>query len=393
MLEGIRVLDLSRVVAGPYCAMLLADLGADVIKLERPGTGDDMRHIGGKNGISPAFAGVNRNKRGVAIDLKNPEGRDLALILAARADVIIEAFLPGTAAEMGLGYEAVRALNPAIVYASISGFGQDGPKGHKPGYNGVAIGMSGISAITGMPGGPPLRPGGSMADAASSYLAFAMINAALLNRFRTGRGQHVDVNLLASALGLLPDPAANYLTAGVVPARAGNRNALVSPAEVFETSDGLISITLLNPAQWGRFCDALGDSPLGKDAGFANNALRIENHAAFRARVDPIFRSRSTEDWVERMEAASVAAGPVYEFAQVFEDDQVKHLGMIVEVDQPGIGPMRELGFPARASGLQATVRRPAPQLGQHTVEVLREAGVAEERIEQAIKSGVIQAG
>jgi crotonobetainyl-CoA:carnitine CoA-transferase CaiB-like acyl-CoA transferase len=204
MLEGIKVLDLSRVIAGPYCGMLLADLGADVIKVERPGAGDDMRHIGGKDGISPAFAAVNRNKRGIAIDLKKPEGRDLALILAARADVVIENFLPGTAAEMGLGYQAVRALNPAIIYASVSGFGQDGPKGHKPGYNGVALGMSGISALTGVPGGPPLRPGGSMADAASSYMAFARINAALVHRLRTGQGQHIDVNLLSSALGLLP---------------------------------------------------------------------------------------------------------------------------------------------------------------------------------------------
>ncbi len=251
MLEGIRVLDLSRVIAGPYCAMLLADLGADVIKLERPGAGDDMRHIGGKNGISPAFAAVNRNKRGVAIDLKRPEGRDLALILAARSDVVLENFLPGTAAEMGLGYEAVRALNPKVVYASVSGFGQDGPKGHKPGYNGVALGMSGISAITGVPGGPPLRPGGSLADAASSYMAFAMINAALVHRFRTGQGQHVDVNLLSSALGLLPDPAANYLTAGVVPARAGNRNAVVCPAEVFETKDGLDQHHIAQPGAVG----------------------------------------------------------------------------------------------------------------------------------------------
>ncbi len=392
MLEGIRVLDLSRVIAGPYCAMLLADLGADVIKVERPGAGDDMRHIGGKNGISPAFAAVNRNKRGVAIDLKKPEGRDLAMILAARADVVIENFLPGTAAELGLGYEAICAINPAVVYASVSGFGQDGPKGHKPGYNGVALGMSGISAITGVPGGPPLRPGGSLADAASSYMAFAMVNAALVHRFRTGQGQHVDVNLLSSALGLLPDPAANYLTGGVVPARAGNRNAVVCPAEVFETKDGLISITLLNPVQWGRFCDALGDSPLGTDPTFASNALRIANRDAFRARVDPIFRSRSTEEWVERMEAAAIAAGPVYEFPQVFEDDQVKHLGLIVEVDQPGIGPMRELGFPARASRWKATVRRPAPAIGEHTLEVLREAGVAEERIQQALKDGVLQA-
>src|SRR5882672_6168513 len=237
MLDGIRVLDLSRVIAGPYCATLMADLGADVVKVERPGRGDDLRAWRG-SGMSATFAAINRNKRGIAVDLQQPEGGKLVFELARRADVVVENFLPGVADKLGLGYTAVSAVNPAAVYVSVTGFGQDGPHARRAGYNTIAQGMSGIMALTGMPGHPPTKVGGSVSDLAAALHAFGAINAALVHRFRTGQGQHLDVNLLASTLGLLADPIAHFFGTGETrPRREGNRNPNLSPAEAFQTKD------------------------------------------------------------------------------------------------------------------------------------------------------------
>src|SRR5262245_19428155 len=393
MLQGIRVLDLSRVIAGPYCAAFLGDLGAHVVKLERPGRGDDLRALRGSGQMSATFAAVNRNKRGIAVDLQKPEGARLAFELARRADVLVENFLPGVAARLGLGYEAVHAANPSIVYASISGFGQTGPLARKPGYNTIAQGMSGLMALTGMPDDPPTRVAGSLSDVAAAYMALGMINAALVHRIRTGEGQHVDVSLLASSIGLLPDPVAIYFDTNERPRRAGNRNPHVTPAEAFQAQDGLINVVLLNPEQWARFCAALDDPAMQADPRFATNDVRLANHAAFKARVERILATAPTAEWVRRFEAASIAAGPVYEFHQVFDDPQVRHLGLVAEVEQPGAGRVRMLGFPARASGTPPRIDRPAPLLGQHTAEVLGELGLTREEIEQLATAGVIALG
>jgi crotonobetainyl-CoA:carnitine CoA-transferase CaiB-like acyl-CoA transferase len=393
MLHGIRVLDLSRVIAGPYCAALLGDLGADVIKLERPGRGDDLRALRGSGKMSASFAAVNRNKRGIAVDLQQPEGVQLAFELARRADVLIENFLAGVGERLGLGYKAVHAVNPRIVYASITGFGQTGPLAKKPGYNTIAQGMSGLMALTGMPGDPPTRVGGSVSDVAASYVAFGMINAALVHRFRTGEGQHLDVSLLASSLGLLPDPVAIYFDTGEQPKRAGNRNLNLTPAEAFQTRDGLLNIVLMNPDQWGRFCAALGDPTMETDPRFATNEARLANHALFKARVERVLATAPTAEWVARLEAAAIAAGPVYEFHEVFEDPQVRALELVATMDQPGAGRVRILGFPGRASGTPPCIDRPAPLLGQHTAEVLEEFGISREEIDRLAASGVIQLG
>jgi crotonobetainyl-CoA:carnitine CoA-transferase CaiB-like acyl-CoA transferase len=393
MLDGIRVLDLSRIIAGPYAAMLLADLGADVIKLERPGRGDDMRWLRGGAGMSAIFAAVNRNKRGVAIDLRHAEGRALAFELARRADVVVENFLPGGADQLGLGYEAVRAASPAVVYASISGFGRTGPYARRPGYNSVAMAMSGLMALTGMPGDPPTRPGGSIADLAASFIAFGAINAALVQRFRTGQGQHLDVSLLASTLALLPDPVANYFDTGVRPGREGNRNPYLTPAEAFATKDGFLMVVLTGPEQWDRFCDALGDPALRAHPMFATNVERLANHAAFKARVEGVLATRPTRQWVERFAAAQIAAGPIYEFDEVFADPQVQHLELVTGMKQPGYGDLRMLGVPFRASGAAFSVRRPAPLLGEHTAEVLTELGLARADIERLAAASAIQLG
>ena len=391
MLDGIRVLDLSRVIAGPYCAMMLADLGADVVKVERPGRGDDMRYLGSsKDGMSLGFATINRNKRAIAVDLQHAEGLKIILELARRADVIVENFVPGVAERLGVGYTAISATNPAIVYASVSGYGQDGPYARRPGYNTIAMGMSGLMALTGQPGDPPTRPGGSISDVAASYIAFGAVCAALVQRFRTGRGQHVDVSLLASSVALLPDPAAHYFASGVAPARVGNRNPNVTPAEAFKAADGFINVVILNPEQYEKFCRALGDEGLVSEPRFATNDARIANHAAFKSRVETALAKRTVDDWVEGFIAVGIAAGPIYEFDQVFGDAQVKHMGMVQEVEQPGLGSVRMLGFPFAVGGSRPPVRRPAPRLGQHTREVLAEIGISAYQFERLVASGAI---
>jgi crotonobetainyl-CoA:carnitine CoA-transferase CaiB-like acyl-CoA transferase len=399
MLEGIRVLDFSRVIAGPYCALLLADLGADVVKIERPGEGDDLRSWRGAaaKGMSAPFAAVNRNKRGVAIDLQRPEGAKLAFELARRADVMVENFVPGGTERLGLGYEAVRAANPAVVYCSISGFGQTGPYARRPGYNTIAQGMSGLMALTGGPGEPPTRAGGSVSDLAAAFLAFGAVCAALVHRLRTGTGQHLDVSLLASTLALLPDPAAHFFHSGVRPPRVGNRNPNLTPAEAFRTADGHVNVVLMNPSQWDRFCRVLGDETLRTEPRFGTNADRLANHAEMKARVEAALAAAPTAAWVARFEAASIAAGPIYEFDQGFEDPPVRHLGLVAEMEQPGYeahgGRVRMLGFPFRASATPAAIRRPAPRLGEHTAEVLADLGLPPGEIERLAAAGVIALG
>jgi crotonobetainyl-CoA:carnitine CoA-transferase CaiB-like acyl-CoA transferase len=389
MLEGIRVLDLSRVIAGPYCATLMADLGADVIKVERPGRGDDLRAWRG-NGMSATFAAINRNKRGIAVDLQQPEGGQLVFELAHRADVVVENFLPGVADKLGLGYDAVSAVNPSAVYVSVTGFGQSGPHARRAGYNTIAQGMSGIMALTGMPGHPPTKVGGSVSDLAAAFLAFGVANAALAHRLRTGRGQHLDVSLLASTLALLPDPVAHYFDSNRRPTRAGNRNPHLSPAEAFRTRDGWVQVVVMNPDQYARFARALGDVSLASDPKFATNDTRVANHDEFKARVERALSRETTAVWVARFEAEQVAAGPIYEFDEVFEDPQVKHLRLVKSIEQPGYGTAHMLDFPVGASATPGTIRRQAPRLGEHTAEVLTELGLPKSEIDRLAAAAVV---
>ena len=400
MLAGIRVIDLSRVLAGPYCAMLLGDLGADVDKVERPGRGDDLRDWSGARGspgMAAVFAAVNRNKRGAAIDLQQPDGARLAFELCRRADVVVENFVPGGADRLGLGYAPVSAANPGVVYASVSGFGQTGPYARRPGYNTIAQGMSGLMGLTGMPGDPPTRAGGSVSDLAAAYLAFGTVSAALVHRERTGQGQHLDLSLLAATLGLLPDPVAHYFHSGQRPPRVGNRNPNLTPAEAFRTKDGYLNVVLMNAEQWDRFCRVLDDEVLRTDPRFAANVDRLAHHAEMKARIEAALGTRPTAEWVTLFESASIAAGPIYELDEVFEDPQVRDLGLLAEVPQPGYlphgGRVRMLAAPFRASATPPTIWRPAPRLGEHTAEVLAEMGIDEAEIARLAASGTIALG
>src|SRR5438093_1478664 len=311
--------------------------------------------------------------------------------LARRSDVVIENFLPGVADRLGIGYRAVSAGNPAVVYASITSFGQDGPYARRAGYNTIAQGMSGLMALTGMPGHPPTKVGGSVSDLAAALHAFGTVNAALVHRFRSGRGQHLDVSLLASTLGLLPDPIAHFFASGGArPRREGNRNPTLAPAEAFQTKDGFLNVVIMSPDQWERFCHALGDPELAGDPRFANNDARVANRDEFRARVEARLATATTEEWVRRLEKATIACGPIYEFDEVFADAQVQHLGLVTEMEQPGYGRIRMLGFPVRGSEIDARVRRPAPALGEHTAEILGELGIERREIDALAASGVI---
>jgi formyl-CoA transferase len=252
------------------------------------------------------------------------------------------------------------------------------------------MGMSGLMALTGQPGDPPTRPGGSISDVAASYIAFGAVCAALVQRFRTGKGEHVDVSLLASSLALLPDPSAHYFATGVAPKRVGNRNPNVTPAEAFRAADGFINVVILNPDQYAKFCKALGDADLVAEPPFATNDARIANHPEFKARVEAALATRTVAEWVERFIAAGIAAGPIYEFDQVFDDPHVRHTGMVREVDQPGLGTVRMLGFPFAVGGDRPPLRRPAPRLGEHTREVLGELGVTASEIDRLIGLGAI---
>ncbi|MEO4042179.1 CaiB/BaiF CoA-transferase family protein [Hoeflea sp. CAU 1731] len=372
-LEGIRVLDLSRILAGPLVAATLGDMGADVIKVERPGRGDDLRWLRGKTGMTASFAALNRNKRGIAIDIKTEEGCKLVLSLAAQSDVVIENFLPGTAERLGIGYEQVKAVKNDIVYLSITGFGQDGPLSWRGGYNSVALGQAGFMALTGMPGDPPTRPAGSLADVAAANVAIGAVNAALVRRERKGEGAYIDVNLLASTLGLLPDPVANYFESGIAPKRLGNRSPSVTPGEVYPTSDGLVTIVLTSPKQWRALCEELDDMQMFNDPRFKTNADRLENFDAFRARMEAHIAKATTDEWVQRLTRHSIAAGPVYEFPEVFEDPQIKHLSLVKEIDQPGLGPTKMLGPTFRTRDDDHGIRRPAPRVGEDTRTVLQD--------------------
>jgi crotonobetainyl-CoA:carnitine CoA-transferase CaiB-like acyl-CoA transferase len=392
-LEGIRIIDLTRILAGPYCTQALADAGADVIKVEEPSKGDDTRGWGPPfvNGESVYFLSVNRGKRGIALDLKDARGREVLWRLLDGADVLIENFRPGTLDRLGFSYENVRERNPRIVYASVSGYGPDGPWGGRPGYDAVIQGEGGLMSLTGFPDGPPTRVGASIADVLAGMTAFQGIALALLRRTRTGEGGRVDVSLLESLLPTLAYHASTYLLTGAVPRRLGNRHPSLAPYETFEAADGPVVLAVGSESLWRLLCRSMGEPELAEDPRFRTNALRVSNYDALRAHLSARFKTRNVDEWLAHWEKAGIPCGRVRTVAEALDMPQVDARGLLVDVDHPVAGRGRYVGSPIHLSDAARSSRRPPPSLGQHTAEVLGELGLGVAEIAALREGGIIR--
>lgn len=373
-LDGIRVLDMTRILSGPFATMTLADLGADVIKIEQPGRGDDTRQWGPpfQNGEAAYFLAVNRNKRSAAVDLRSEEGYRAVRALADRADVIVENFRPGTMARLRLGYDEVTRTNPRVVYASISGFGQTGPDANRAGYDAIAQARSGLMSVTGEAGGPPVRVGISSTDLTAGMWSLVGILAALYRREQTGRGQWVDVSLLDGQISWLTYVASGYFATGKVPRRYGSAHPTIAPYQAFATADGNLMVAVGNDSLWAKFTDVLDLQSLAADARFLHNPDRVAHRDELAEILAEIFRTRTTAAWLAIIDAAGVPVGPVNTVDQVFADPQVIARDMVTEVDHPNAGTLKLVNCPLKMSESRASVRTPPPLLGQHTSEVLK---------------------
>ena len=392
-LAGLTVLDLTRVLSGPYCTMMLADMGARVIKVERPGGGDDTRAWGPpfQSGESAYFLSVNRNKESVTLDLKHPDGRRVLDALIDRADVLAENFRPGALDRMGLSYADLSRRRPDLVYCSISGFGQSGPRRREPGYDAVMQGEGGLMSITGAEDGPAYRLGVAIVDVISGMFAAYGVAVALLARERTGCGQLVDVGMLDAAAAVLTYQAGSYFATGRAPGRLGNRHPSIAPYESLEAADGELVVAAGNDQLWRALCGVLGLDALADDPRFRTNADRVAARGALRPLLVERLRTRPVADWLTQLKAAGVPCGGVRDLEQVFSDPQIVERAMVVALDHPIAGAIRQLGVPVKLSGTPGAVRTPPPALGQHTDAVLRgDLGIDLEEIARLRAAGAI---
>jgi CoA:oxalate CoA-transferase len=377
-LAGIFVLDLTRVLAGPYCTMVLADLGARVVKVESP-TGDDARRIGPfVAGVSAYFASLNRGKQSIALDLKEDGDRAIFDALLARADVLIENFRPGVMQRLGYGWEALSARHPALVMASVSGFGQTGPYAARPAYDVVVQGMGGIMSLTGQPGGEPARVGTSFGDIGAGLFSVIGIQAALVERARTGLGRHVDVAMLDCQVAMLENAIARYHATGAVPGPLGTRHPSIAPFQALRASDGYLVLAAGNDALFAKLCEALGRSALAEDPRFASNASRTQNVDALTDELERALVGAGTAHWLERLEVAGVPCGPLNDVAAVLDDPQVRARNMVVTSEDPAAGTLTLAGNPVKLSGVEDPATRPAaPALDADREALLDEFGLA----------------
>ena len=373
-LHGVRVLDLSRVLAGPYCTMFLGDMGAEVVKIEQPGRGDDTRSWGPpfQGGESAYFLCVNRNKRSVTLDLRKPDGIELLRRLALEADVLMENFRPGTLAGWGLSETEVRRQNPRLVYASLSAFGASGPMKDRPGYDLAVQAWGGLMSVTGPADGEPSKVGVAIIDVVAGLMLGNAIAAALFAREKTGKGQRIETSLMEAEIASLINAGSNYLVTGEVPGRWGNAHPNIVPYQSFATADGHLVVAVANEAIWGRFCEGAGRTDLAADPRFDTNARRVENRDALLGILGKMFRARPGHEWIEVLNRAGVPCSPVQDIRQVFDSPQVRATGMLREVDHPTAGKVRMAGLPVKFSETPASIRLAPPLLGEHNEQVLK---------------------
>ena len=389
-LSGVRVLDLGRFVSGPFCAALMADMGAEVVKIEVPGCGDETRSHGALvNGESAYFVGMNRSKKSLTLNLKSEEGKEIFTRLVREADVVLENFRPDVMARLGLHYEVLRAINPRIIYCGISGFGKDGPYALRPSFDFIAQGMSGLMSLTGFSDGEPVRVGIPISDSIAALYAAYGISLALLVRQRTGEGQELQVSLVDGVISLLSFQADKYFGRGEVPHRAGNDHPVSSPYGTFKALDGYINVAPAGDQMWERFARALGREDLIRDSRFKTNDLRYQHRKEINQIINDLTSRRSMAEWVESLNTAGVPCGPIYDLAQAFADPQIQHQEMVLELEQPS-GKVRTLGFPIKLSKTPAALHGPAPQLGQHTHDILKNIGYTAAEIDALAARGVV---
>ena len=375
LLGGIRVIDLSRIVAGPLATQILSDYGAEVIKVEHPRGGDDSRHWApprAPDGQASYFFAVNRGKQSITIDLKHARGRALVVDLVRGGDVLVENFKPGTMDDLGLGYEVLRAVNRRLVYCSISGFGQTGPYRERAGYDAIMQGFTGLMAITGEPDGAPVKTGVALVDVITALYAHGAILAALHHRARTGEGQYLELSLMECGIAALINAATAYLVGGEAQGRWGSAHPSLVPYQAFRARDGYLMVGAGNEPLWRTFCDVLGDGEMARDARFDSNAKRVAARGELVLRIEARLATRSRDEWVEAFSAAGLPAGAINDIAQVFADPQVRHRAMAVEVDHPTAGRVRLPGMPVKFATTPARGQGPPPLLGEHTDQVLR---------------------
>ena len=392
-LKGMRVLELAQIMAGPTAGLMLADMGADVIKVEKLPGGDDSRGYSEPqvNGVSAPFMILNRNKRGIALNLKHAEGRAILLKMVRNADVLTENYRKGTLEKFGLGYDVLAAENPGLIYCAVSGYGRNGPFADKGGFDLIAQGFAGLMSITGEPGGAPAKTGNSVADINAGILAVAGILAAYAHKLKTGEGQVVDTSLMEAALQQTYWHAAIYFATGQSPGATGSAHILTAPYQAFRASDGWINIGGANQANWERIADVLGHPEWRGDPRFATNAARMANLDALTDAMNKVITTRSRNEWIEAFDAAGVPVGPVHTIGEALSHPQTVARGMVVELDHPRAGKTMALGCPLHFSRTPTNVQRPAPLLGEHTRELLREFGYQDAEVDRFVAEGVVE--